>query len=353
MTAPTTGINRQWLLAERPVGPFDESAFRLVETPVPEPGAGEYLVRNLFLSVDPYMRGRMSAAKSYARPVGIGEVMEGGTVGEIVASNHPDFRVGDIVDERLGWQEYGVSNGRGARRIDPSLAPVSTALGVLGMPGMTAYFGTKEVMGVKEGGTVLVSAAAGAVGGLVGQIARIEGAARIVGIAGGEAKCRHCIDELGYDDCLDYRRFGGETAALGEALAAACPDGIDGYFDNVGGWISDAVYPLANPFGRVAICGMISEYNLVEPERVPRHTRQILTNRLRVTGFIVTDFWSRWPEGLEAMAGWIADGRIRYREDIVDGIGNAPAALLKLFRSENFGKQLVRLRDDHPAARPG
>ncbi|MDE0147284.1 MAG: NADP-dependent oxidoreductase [Rhodospirillaceae bacterium] len=341
-----TLVNRQWLLAERPAGMFDESNFRLVETPVPEPGEGEILIHNIWLSVDPYMRGRMNAGKSYAKPVEVGAVMEGGTVGEVVASNHPDFRVGDIVEERLGWQEYGVTGGRLTRRIDPALAPVSTAVGVLGMPGMTAYFGTKEVMSVKAGDTVVVSAASGAVGGLVGQIARIEGAAQVVGIAGGEAKCGYCVDELGYDACLDYRRFGKDSAALGAALAEACPDGIDGYFDNVGGWISDAVYPLTNPFGRVAICGMISEYNLTEPERVPRYTRQILTNRLRVTGFIVTDFWSRWQEGLEAMAGWIAEGRIRYREDVEVGIENAPRALLKLFRSENFGKQLVRLRDD-------
>ena len=341
-----TLMNRQWLLAERPVGAFDENTFRLVETPVPEPGEGEFLVRNIWLSVDPYMRGRMNAGKSYAKPVEVGAVMEGGTVGEVIESNHPDFAVDDIVDERLGWQEYAVTRGRGARKIDPSLAPISTAVGVLGMPGMTAYFGTREVMGVKEGGTVVVSAASGAVGGLVGQIARIGAAARVVGIAGGDAKCGYCVDELGYDACIDYRSFGKDTAALGEALAEACPDGIDGYFDNVGGWISDAIYPLTNPFGRVAICGMISEYNLTEPERVPRYTRQILTNRLRVTGFIVTDFWNRWREGLEDMAGWIADGRIKYREDVVEGIEYAPRALLKLFRSENFGKQLVKLRDD-------
>ncbi|MDE0718309.1 MAG: NADP-dependent oxidoreductase, partial [Rhodospirillaceae bacterium] len=198
-----TLVNRQWLLAERPAGMFDESNFRLVETPVPEPGEGEILIHNIWLSVDPYMRGRMNAGKSYAKPVEVGAVMEGGTVGEVVASNHPDFSVGDIVEERLGWQEYGVTGGRLTRRIDPALAPVSTAVGVLGMPGMTAYFGTKEVMGVKAGGTVVVSAASGAVGGLVGQIARIEGAARVVGIAGGEAKCGYCVDELGYDACID------------------------------------------------------------------------------------------------------------------------------------------------------
>lgn len=341
-----TTMNRQWTLAERPTGEFDENTFKLLETPVPEPGEGEFLVRNIWLSVDPYMRGRMNAGKSYAKPVEIGAVMEGGTVGEVIKSNHPDFQVGDIVDERLGWQEYAVTAGKLARKIDPSLAPISTAVGVLGMPGMTAYFGTKDVMGVKEGGTVVVSAASGAVGGLVGQIARIEGAKRVVGIAGGEAKCGYCVDELGFDACIDYRQFDKSTPAIGKALADACPDGIDGYFDNVGGWISDAIYPLTNTFGRVAICGMISEYNLTEPERVPRYTRQILTNRLRVTGFIVTDFWNRWPEGMKDMAGWIKEGRLKYREDIEVGIENAPKALLKLFRSENFGKQLVKVGDD-------
>lgn len=341
-----TTMNRQWTLAERPVGEFDENTFKLIESPIPKPGDGEFLVRNIWLSVDPYMRGRMNAAKSYAKPVEIGAVMEGGTVGEVIQSNHPDFRIGDIVDERLGWQEYAVTNGKLARKVDPSLAPISTALGVLGMPGMTAFFGTKEVMGVKDGGTVVVSAASGAVGGLVGQIARLEGASRVVGIAGGDAKCGYCIDDLGYDACIDYRQFGKNTAAIGKALAEACPDGIDGYFDNVGGWISDAIYPLTNVFGRIAICGMISEYNLTEPERVPRYTRQILTNRLRVSGFIVTDFWTRWREGMAAMAGWIGAGRLTYREDVEEGIENAPKALLKLFRSENFGKQLVKLGDD-------
>lgn len=341
-----TTINRQWTLAERPTGEFDENTFKLLETPIPEPGDGEFLVRNIWLSVDPYMRGRMNAGKSYAKPVEIGAVMEGGTVGEVIKSNHPDFQVGDIVDERLGWQEYAVTQGKLARKIDPSLAPISTAVGVLGMPGMTAYFGTKDVMGVKEGGTVVVSAASGAVGGLVGQVARIEGASRVVGIAGGDAKCRYCVDELDFDECIDYRQFNKSTVGIGEALGEACPDGIDGYFDNVGGWISDAIYPLTNAFGRVAICGMISEYNLTEPERVPRYTRQILTNRLRVTGFIVTDFWNRWPEGMKDMAGWIKDGKLKYREDVEVGIENAPKALLKLFRSENFGKQLVKVGDD-------
>ena len=338
-------VNRRWVLAERPEGEFDESAFRMEEVPVPEPGPGELLVRNIWLSVDPYMRGRMREAKSYAKPVPIGGVMEGGTVGEVVASNNPGFQAGDIVEERLGWQDWGVTNGKATRKIDPSLAPIQTAVGILGMPGMTAYFGTLEVMEVKEGDTIVVSAASGAVGGLVGQIARIAGAKRVVGIAGGPEKCAYCIDELGFDDCLDYRGFGKDTAILTAALRETCPDGINGYFDNVGGWISDAIYPAMALKGRVAICGTISEYNLATPELAPRITRHVLVNRLRVQGLIVFDFADRYDQGLRQMAEWLRDGKLRYREDIVDGLENAPKALLRLFRSENFGKQLVRIRE--------
>lgn len=345
MTAET---NRQWTLADRPEGDFDESAFKLVEAPVPEPEDGEFLVRNIWLSVDPYMRGRMRDVKSYVPPVPLGGVMEGGTVGEVIESKHPDFKVGDIVEERLGWQEYAVSDGKGARKIDPSLAPIQTALGVLGMPGMTAYFGTGVVMGVNEGDTVLVSAATGAVGGLVGQVARLLGAARVVGIAGGNEKCAYAVDELGYDACLDYREYGNDAGALAKAIGEACPDGVNGYFDNVGGWISDAVYPNMAFKGRVAICGMISEYNLAEPEKAPRITRHVLVNRLKIEGFIVFDFAKRYSEGLKAMAGWLKDGKLNYREDVVEGLENAPAALKRLFTSKNFGKQLVKIRDWHP-----
>jgi NADPH-dependent curcumin reductase CurA len=344
-----TKKNRQWLLADRPEGAFDESAFKLVETPIPEPGDGEMLVHNIWLSVDPYMRGRMRDVKSYVPPVALGAVMEGGTVGEVVRSNNDDFAPGDIVEERLGWQEYAVTDGRHARRIDPSVAPIQTAVGVLGMPGMTAYFGSLEVMGVTPGDTVVVSAASGAVGGLVGQIARIAGAGRVVGIAGGPDKCRWCENALGYDACVDYRPLKGDTGKLVAALREACPDGLDGYFDNVGGWISDAIYPLLNVGARIAICGMIAEYNLTEPERVPRITRHLLVNRARVQGFIVFDFRGRYPEAEEKMAEWLRDGRIKYREDVVDGLENAPAALKRLFDSKNFGKQLVRVRSDPTA----
>ena len=336
--------NRQWLLAARPTGEFDERAFTLVETPVPTPGPGEALVRTLWLSLDPYMRGRMREGKSYVAPVALGGVMEGGTVGEVVASNAPELKPGDIVEGRTGWQDYGVAPARHLRKVDPALAPISTALGILGMPGMTAYFGLIDVGQVKEGDTVVVSAASGAVGGAVGQIARIKGAKRVVGIAGGADKCAYCVEELGYDACLDYRGFGRDTGALIKALKAACPDGIDVYFDNVGSWISDAIYPLLNLRARVAICGMIAEYNLEKTEVAPRITRHLLVNRARVEGFIVSDYAKRWGEGVREMAGWLKAGKLKYREDVVDGLENAPRALLRLFRSENFGKQLVRVR---------
>jgi hypothetical protein len=339
-------MNRRWLLATRPPGEFDESAFRMDEAPVPEPKEGEVLVHNVWLSLDPYMRGRMRDVKSYASPVPIGGVMEGGTVGEVIASRNPHFKEGDIVEERLGWQEYGISTGKGMRKIDPALAPISTALGVLGMPGMTAYFGLLEVGQMKAGDTVVVSAASGAVGGVVGQIARIKEAKRVVGIAGGKAKCDYCTKELGYDACVDYRPLGRDTKKLVDALRAACPDGIDVYFDNVGSWISDAIYPLINLRARIAICGMIAEYNLETPEVGPRFTRALLTNRARVEGFIVLDFAKRYGEAMKEMAAWVRGGTLKYREDVVDGLENAPRALMRLFKGENFGKQLVRIRPD-------
>jgi NADPH-dependent curcumin reductase CurA len=343
-TSPSQQRNRQWLLAARPAGEFDESAFRLVESPVPTPGEGEVLVHNIWLSVDPYMRGRMREGRSYVPPVALDAVMEGGTVGEIVQSRYPGLAVGDIVEGRLGWQDYGLSDGKGLRKLDPAQAPISTALGVLGMPGMTAYFGLLEVGRLQAGETVVVSAAAGAVGGVVGQIAKIKGAARVVGIAGGADKCRYCERELGFDACLDYRAHDRSSRSLAGALREACGGGVDVYFDNVGSWISDAVIPLIKLRARIAICGMIAEYNLEKPELAPRITRHLLVNRARAEGFIVSDFAKRYREAGAAMAGWIREGRLRHREDILEGIENAPRALLRLFRGENFGKQLVRIR---------
>jgi len=338
--------NRQWLLKQRPAAMPSEDDFELVETPVPEPGAGEFVMRASVLSVDPYMRGRMRDVKSYVPPVQIGDVMTGASVGAVVASKHPEFKKGDIVEGRFGWQEYALSDGRaaGARKVDASLAPISTSLGVLGMPGMTAYFGLLEVGQPKEGETVVVSAASGAVGGLVGQIAKIKGC-RTVGIAGGPEKCAYLRDELGYDATVDHRKA-KDLKAMAAALGEAAPDGIDVYFDNVGGMTLDAVLSRINIHARIAICGMISEYNQTEPELAPRPTRALLVNRARMQGLIVFDWAKRYPEGLAQMATWIKEGKIKYREDVIEGIENMPKAMLRLFSGQNFGKQLVRAAPD-------
>lgn len=335
--------NRQIVLAARPMGLPKPSDFRLVETPIPEPGPGEMLVRARYLSLDPYMRGRMSDAPSYARPVAIGEVMAGAVVGEVVRSRHPDFAEGDVVEERLGWQEFGLSRGREARKVDPSLAPISTALGVLGMPGLTAYFGLLEVGRPKPGETVVVSAAAGAVGAVVGQIAKLGGC-RAVGLAGSPAKVDYIVGELGFDAGIDYRA----ATDLDRALAAACPRGVDVYFDNVGGRITEAVSRHVNLFARVAVCGLISQYNLEQPEVAPRNERFVLVNRVRVQGFIVSDFYQRRDEALRQLAEWLRQGKLRYREDVVDGLENAPAAFIGMLQGRNLGKQLVRLAPDVP-----
>jgi NADPH-dependent curcumin reductase CurA len=338
--------HRQIRLASRPTGYPSASDFRTVEAPVPEPGPGQLLVRVVYLSVDPYMRGRMSDARSYVPPVGLGDVMEGGTVGEVVRSSHPGFAVGDVVEGRLGWQEYAVSDGKGIRKIDPTAAPISTALGVLGMPGLTAYFGLLEVGQPKAGETVVVSAASGAVGGIVGQIAKLKGC-RAVGLAGSDAKVDYLRRELGYDAGINYRT----ATDLDAALRAACPGGIDVYFDNVGGRITEAVSRRVNQFARFAICGLISQYNLTEPEVVPRNERFVLVNRVRIQGFLVFDFAARYKEGLAQLTEWVRDGRLKYREDIVDGLDRAPGALLDLMQGRNFGKKLVRVGPEPAAAR--
>jgi len=335
------GVNRQIVLAARPSGMPKEADFRLVETPIPEPGPGQILVRALYLSLDPYMRGRMAEGPSYAPSVAIGEVMVGGTVGRVVASQNPAFAVGDVVEERLGWQEYAVSSGQGARKIDPAVAPISTALGVLGMPGMTAYFGLLEVGQPKPGETVVVSAAAGAVGALVGQIAKLRGC-WAVGLAGSDDKVRYLTQDLGFDAGINYRT----AADLDAALVSACPRGIDVYFDNVGGRITEAVSRHVNLFARFSVCGLISQYNLEKPELAPRNERFVLVNRVRIQGFIVSDFGARWGEGLREMTGWLRAGKLRYREDIADGLERAPAAFIGLLQGKNLGKQLVRLAPD-------
>jgi NADPH-dependent curcumin reductase CurA len=329
------------LLAARPVGEPKESDFRIDEMPVPEPRAGEMLLRTLWLSLDPYMRGRMSDAPSYAKPVEIGGVMEGRTVSEVVTSNRDGFAAGDIVLSPHGWQTHAVSDGKGLRKIDPALAPVSTALGVLGMPGMTAYTGLLDIGRPQAGETMVVSAASGAVGSVVGQIAKLKGA-HAVGIAGGSKKCRYVVDELGFDDCIDHR-----APDMAAQLKSACPNGIDVYFENVGGAVFEAVFPLLNNFARVPVCGQIANYNATEMPagalRTSTLLRAVLTKRLTLRGFIVTDFAARQGDFLRDVSAWLRDGRIKYREDVVDGIEKAPRALIGLLRGENFGKMLVRV----------
>lgn len=333
-------MNTQILLASRPDGEPVEADFRIESSPISEPGNGQVLVRTIYLSLDPYMRGRMRAGPSYAAALQIGDVITGGAVGEVVASNSSEFAVGDIVNAHLGWQAYGVAAPGDLRRVDPSLAPISTAVGVLGMPGSTAYFGLLEIGEPKPGETVVVSAASGAVGALVGQIARIKGC-RAVGIAGSDAKCAYVRDELGFDSVINYK-----TEDVGAALDAACPDGIDVYFDNVGGAILDAVLNRINIGARIAICGMISEYNHTEPELAPRPTRALLTKQARMEGFLMGQFADRHEDGRRQMAEWLRDGRLKYKEDFVDGLQRAPRAFIGLLRGENFGKLIVRVSSD-------
>ena len=331
-------INKQVALAARPSGMPKPSDFKLVESPVPEPGPGELLVRTLYVSVDPYMRGRMNDVKSYAPPVQIGEVMGAGAVGQVVASQNPQFQAGDVVEGFFGWQQYAISNGKGVRKIDPSLAPISTALGVLGMPGLTAYFGLLDIGKPRAGETVVVSGAAGAVGSLVGQIAKIQGC-RVVGIAGSDEKVAWLREELGFDAAFNYKATAGYTAKLAEL----CPKGIDVYFDNVGGAITDAVFPIINTGARVVVCGQIAQYNADKPEPGPRLLGHLVVKQARAEGFLVFQFAKRYAEGLTEMAGWLKAGRLKYREQLVDGIENAPRAFIGMLQGENTGKQLVRV----------
>ncbi len=333
--------NRRIVLASRPKGePLDEN-FRLETVLVPPPAQGEVLLKTLWLSLDPYMRGRMSDAPSYAAPVQIGQVMTARTVSEVVESKFPDLNQGDIVLCDAGWQEFYSTDPKKVQKLDPSAAPVSTALGVLGMPGLTAYGGLLNIGQPKAGETLVVAAAAGAVGSIVGQLAKIWGC-RSVGIAGGPEKCAYVKDELGFDECLDHR-----SDSLPADLKAACPKGIDIYFENVGGKVFEAVLPLMNMFGRVPVCGTISAYNATElppgPDRTGIVMRSILTKRLTFRGFIVTDYASNYPEFIRDVSVWIKDGKIKYREDIVTGIENAVPAFQGLLKGKNFGKMLVRM----------
>ncbi len=339
--AESADTNLQVVLAARPTGYPDPSDFEVVEAPIPEPGPGEILVRALYLSLDPYMRHRMDDARSYASPAPLGEVMIGGIVGEVAASRRAGWNEGDIVEGRLGWQQYAISDGSGLTRIDPKLAPISTALGVLGMPGLTAYFGLLEVARPRPGDTVLVSAAAGAVGAVVGQIARINGC-RVVGIAGGARKIAYLTGELGFDAAIDYKAPGD----LGAAIAAACPDGVDVYFDNVGGAIADAALDNLARGARVAICGTISQSSLAAPEPGPRVQGKLMTAWATMRAFNVFQFTARHELARARLAGWLADGRLKYREDVVDGIDNAPAAFIGLLRGENLGKRIVKIGEE-------
>ena len=336
----TQSQNRRILLASRPVGWPEPAHFRLVTEAIPEPGPKEVLVRALWLSVDPYMRGRMSAAKSYARPVEVGEVMTGGMVGQVVKSNHPGFTAGEIVEGSLGWQDYAVAEAALIRKIDPKLAPIQTALGVLGMPGMTAYFALLEVCRPKAGDTVVDSGAAGAVGQIAGQIARINGC-RVVGIAGGDDKLAYIQRELGFDAIINYKTSNDLTAAV----RAACPNGVDVYFDNVGGPVTDAVFNNLAFKARIVICGQISQYNLDKPDLGPRNLRYMLVNRARMEGFLVWDWRDRYPEAIKRIAGWLKDGRIKYSEHVTEGLEKTPDAFIAMLKGANLGKALVKVAD--------
>jgi NADPH-dependent curcumin reductase len=331
--------NRQVLLKHRPTGMPTTAGFAIADSPMPDPAEGEVLVRGIYLSLDPYMRGRISAARSYAKPVEIGAVMEGRVVGQVARSRDPAFREGDYVVGGSGWQLYSAVPGKGLFKLDPAEAPLSTALGVLGMPGLTAYVGLSEIGRPQKGETVVVSAASGAVGGVVGQLAKHAGA-HVVGIAGGAEKCRFVETELGFDAAIDHR-----AADLGAALDRACPNGIDVYFENVGGAVQQAVFPRLNDFGRMIMCGMVAEYNDIEPRPGPNLTAAV-RKRLRIQGFIVSDQWQRWGEYRAMASPLVKNGTLKYREDIVDGLDRAPEAFIGLLQGRNFGKLLVRLGAD-------
>ena len=333
-----TDTNSQITLASRPVGFPSPSDFQLVESPIPQPGEGQVLVRTAFVSVDPYQRGRMADRVSYAAPNPVGGVVESGAVGRVVQSRHDGISEGDYVVAYTGWQEYGVVSGSSVHEVDPTAAPLSAYLGVLGMPGLTAYFGLLEVGQPREGETVLVSTAAGAVGSVVGQVARIKGC-RVVGSAGSDEKVSHVLNDLGFHSAFNYKH----VSDYREKLTEVCPDGVDVYFDNVGGPLTDAVFYEMNQFARLVICGQITQYNLAEPELGPRLLSQLIGKGARVEGFLVTQFEERRQEGIDQLAGWIREGKLKYRENVVEGIENAPQAFMGMLRGENIGKQVVKV----------
>ena len=328
--------NKQVLLANRPKGWVQETDFKIVETDLPQLGEEQVLVKNLYLSLDPYMRGRMNDAKSYAQKIELGEVMVGGTVGEVVESHNGKFKQGDIVTGQFGWQLYGISNGNDIRTMNTQHVPASAYLGPVGMPGVTAWVGLFDIGEPKAGETVVVSSAAGAVGSVVGQLAKMHGC-KAVGIAGGKDKCDYVVNELGFDACVDYK-----AGNLYQDLKAATPNGVDVYFENVGGEILDNVLLRTNAFARIPLCGLISQYNETEPYRV-RNFGMLLTNRIKLKGFIVSDYMNRWSEALKELGQGVAEGKIKYRETVAEGIDNAPKAFIGMLKGENFGKQLVKL----------
>jgi NADPH-dependent curcumin reductase CurA len=335
----TPSVNRQFRLAARPVGLPKRSDWNLAEEPVREPGDGEVLVKVLYVSLDPAMRGWMSEGKSYIPPVALGAVMRAGTVGRVIAARHPEFSVGDHVVGALGVQEYALSDGRGLTRVDTALAPLPVYLGTLGMPGFTAYFGLLDIGKPKPGETVVVSGAAGAVGGVVGQIAQIKGA-RAVGIAGGAAKCNYLVRDLGFDAAIDYK-----AQDVKRGLAAHCPNGIDVYFDNVGGEILEAALARLALHARIVICGAISQYNTTTAMKGPANYLSLLVNRASMTGMVVFDYADRYADAAREMGGWMAAGKLKSREEIVAGFERFPEALLMLFRGENTGKLVLQVAD--------
>ena len=338
-------LNQRIVLVSRPVGAPTPENFRLEREALPDLAEGQVLLKTLYLSLDPYMRGRMSDAPSYAAPVAIGEVMTGGAVSRVERSLNPKFHEGDLVVGATGWQSHSISDGRALIPVPSGLPSPSMALGVLGMPGMTAYMGLMDIGQPKEGETLVVAAASGAVGSVVGQVARIKGL-KVVGVAGGADKCRYVVDELGFYACIDHKR-----ADFAEQLAQACGAGVDIYFENVGGKVFDAVLPLLNPKARIPVCGLIAQYNAQEappgPDRMPLLQRTLLTKRVRMQGFIVfDDYGDRHSEFAKAMAPWVRDGKVKFREDVVEGLEQAPEAFIGLLEGRNFGKLVVRVAND-------
>lgn len=338
-------VNRRIILNSRPVGEPTTGNFRLEESVAPVLNDGQILLRTLYLSLDPYMRGRMSDAPSYAPPVVVGSEMPGGTVSRVANSLHPDYQAGDLVLSFNGWQDYAVSDGSGLTKLDPRMPQPSLALGALGMPGFTAYMGLLDIGQPKNGETLVVAAASGAVGSVVGQIAKLKGC-RVVGVAGGAEKCRWVVDELGFSACINHH-----SADFNQELARACFNGIDIYFENVGGKVFDAVLPLLNPSARIPVCGLIAHYNDTKlpagPDRLGLLTRTLLIKRIKMQGFIIfDDYGHRYAEFYDQMSAWLSEGKIIFREDIVDGLENAPQAFIGLLKGKNFGKLVIRVAQD-------